>query len=186
MKHDVEFIEDEHIYLVDGIITPSITQILGRKFNSNYAFVSDEVLMRAAEYGTKVHKAIEDYCKTLKNPDMAEVDNFIAVCKKKNLSVIDNEITVVLEDCGEVVGAGRLDLVMEKDGELGLADIKTSSRLDRKYLFYQLNLYAKAYEQCYGKEIKWLAGLHIREDKKTFSQIDLDYEKAREILDEIG
>ena len=34
--HDVEFIDDTHTYLVDGVIVPSITQILKIRFNKKY------------------------------------------------------------------------------------------------------------------------------------------------------
>ena len=44
MKHDIEFIEDGHLYLVDGVITPSITQLLKHKFGGMYDFVNPNTL----------------------------------------------------------------------------------------------------------------------------------------------
>lgn len=49
MKHDIEFIEDGHLYLVDGVITPSITQLLKHKFGGMYDFVNPNTLSEAAK-----------------------------------------------------------------------------------------------------------------------------------------
>lgn len=191
MNHIVEFLEDSHTYIVDGIITDSITQVLKKKFGNMYAFVPKDVLQQAADRGTAIHKAIEDYCNldsnrckchTTNHNRIEEVNNFIFLMNKKKLSVIENEVVVVLEDKNKVVAAGRLDLVMERDGKLGVVDIKSTSKLNKDYLFYQLNLYKEAYEQTYGKEIKWLAGMHLRGDVRKFVEIPIDYEKAKEIL----
>ena len=40
----VEFIEEGHIYLVDGVIVPSVTQILHRVFPEKYEGIPKEVL----------------------------------------------------------------------------------------------------------------------------------------------
>ena len=34
--HDIEFIEDIHKYVVDGILLPSVTQILNTRFGHKY------------------------------------------------------------------------------------------------------------------------------------------------------
>ena len=57
----LEYIDESHTYLYDGIILPSITQILKIKFGNKYSGVSQDVLKRASEKGTKVHEAIENY-----------------------------------------------------------------------------------------------------------------------------
>lgn len=83
---------------------------------------------------------------------------------------------------GEVVGAGTTDLFVEIDGRLGLGDIKRTSTLNKEYLFYQLNLYRIGFQQTYGKEIDFLFGLHLREDKRRFIDIRVNEEMAKEIL----
>ncbi|MEI3508718.1 MAG: hypothetical protein V8R01_06445 [Bacilli bacterium] len=55
----IEFIEEEHIYLIDGVIVPSVTQILNKVFPKKYEGVPDYILNKKASYGTKVHKLIE-------------------------------------------------------------------------------------------------------------------------------
>ena len=61
--HVVEYIDESHTYLVDGIILPSITQILKVKFGNKYQGISKEVLDNAAAKGTRVHEAIEKWYK---------------------------------------------------------------------------------------------------------------------------
>ena len=62
--HTLEYFDSEHIYLVDGVIVPSITQILKIKFGGKYQGIDKEVLKRASDAGTAVHEAIEFFCKT--------------------------------------------------------------------------------------------------------------------------
>ena len=61
--HTLEYFDDTHEYLIDGILVPSITQILKLKFGHKYDNVNQKTLNNASEKGTEVHKAIEDYCK---------------------------------------------------------------------------------------------------------------------------
>ena len=57
----LEYIDESHTYVYNGVILPSITQILKIKFGNKYDGVSENVLQRASNKGTAVHKAIEDY-----------------------------------------------------------------------------------------------------------------------------
>ena len=57
----LEYIDESHTYIFNGVILPSITQILKVKFGNKYLGVSNSTLERAANLGTEVHKAIEDY-----------------------------------------------------------------------------------------------------------------------------
>ena len=72
--------------------------------------------------------------------------------------------------------AGRLDLVLEMDGKIGLADIKRTASLDKEYLAYQLNLYRIAYQQCYETPIDLLKGVHLREDTREVVDIPINEE----------
>lgn len=182
---ELEFIEDEHIYLVDGVIVPSVTQILSYRFGGKYSCVSPAVLQRAAEKGTLVHEAIEMYCKTGEEIELPELRNFKFLQRAYGFKVLDNEVPVILENKeGEVIGAGRLDLVLELDGKVGGADIKRTSVLDKEYLAYQLNLYRLAYRQSYGIEWEFLRGVHLRDDVRKFVEIPINEMRIWEFLDE--
>lgn len=172
--YTIEYIDDIHTYLVDGLIVPSITQILKIKFGNKYNGISIETLNKAAEKGTEVHEAIEIFCKTGEVMDIKEVKNFIFLKKQYNFDVLDNEIPVILFKDNKPIACGRLDLVLNIDNKIGLADIKRTSVLDKDYLAYQLNLYRIAYEQCYNQKIEFLKGVHLREDTRKFVNIPIN------------
>lgn len=182
--HTLEFYYREHMYLVDGVVVPSITHILGVKFGGKYRFVHPAILRAAADRGTQVHDAIERYCKTGEESDLPEVYNFKFLQKQYGFEVAENETPVILYLNDTPIAAGRLDLVLKMDGQIGGADIKRTSRLDKDYLAYQLNLYRIAYRQCYGVEWEFLRGLHLRESVRKFVEIPIDENKAWQLVHE--
>lgn len=182
--HELEYIDDGHIYLVDGVIVPSITQLLKVKFGNKYDHVDRATLERASEAGAQVHEAIEVWCRNGEESDLKELRNFKFLQRQYKFQVLENEIPVILFIDNEPVSAGRLDMVITLNGEIGLADIKRTSALDKEYLFYQLNLYRVALQQCYGTDIKFLRGIHLREDKRKFVPIPINEEMAMELAKE--
>ena len=181
----LEYDDETHTYLYEGLILPSITQILKIRFNKKYDGVDANILNRASQKGTEIHKAIENLCKTGEVEDYEEVRNFLFLKKHYKFNVIDNELPVVLfDDDGIPIACGRLDLVLEINDGLYLADIKRTSSLDKEYLGYQLNLYRIAYQQCYGQTIKGLRGLHLREKTRKFVPIPIKEEMAWELVKE--
>ena len=182
--HTLEYIDDIHVYLCDGVIVPSITQILKLKFGGKYDNVSGAVLSRAAEKGTEVHEAIENYCKNGTESDLVEVRNFKFLQKQYGFDVLDNEVPVILFKDEVPIAAGRLDLVLEMDGRIGGGDIKRTSTLDKEYLGYQLNLYRIAYLQCYGVAWEFLRGVHLRENVRKFVAIPINEQLAWELVEE--
>ena len=183
--HTLEYFDDIHQYLVDGICVPSITQMLKLRFKNKYSMVDRVTLERASERGTEVHNAIEKYCKTGIEEDLKEVKNFKFLQKQYNFEVIGNEIPVILFKYDIPISAGRLDLVLSMDGVIGGGDIKRTSTLDKNYLAYQLNLYRIAYRQCYGDEWQFLRGVHLREDVRKFVPIPINEDIAWELVNEI-
>lgn len=179
----LEYFDDEHMYLVDGLIVPSITQILKIKFKGKYDNIDKDVLKRASEAGTAVHEAIEAYCTTGAESDLKEVRNFKFLQKKYEFEVVQNEVPVILFKDGMPISAGRLDLVLRMNGEIGGADIKRTSSLDKDYLFYQLNLYRIGYQQCYGEEWQFLRGIHLKDDIRKFVKIPINEQMAWELVE---
>lgn len=190
--HSLEYFDDTHQYLVDGIIVPSITQMLKFRFKNKYSSVAPSTLKRASEKGTEVHRAIEEYCKSGKESDIKELRNFKFLQKKYSFEVLENEVPVILFDSetGHPISAGRLDMVVElpsangMNRNIGLADIKRTSVLDKDYLAYQLNLYRIAYRQSYGQETDFLRGIHLREDTRKFVTIPINEEMTWEFIKE--
>lgn len=184
--HYLEFIEDGHIYLIDGIEVPSITQILKVRFKNKYRNVNQEVLKKASEAGIAVHDAIEQYCKHGTESSLPELRNFKFLQRKYEFSVIGNEIPVILFD-PEPIAAGRLDLLITENNKLGIADIKRTSSLDKDYIFYQLNLYRMALEQSYGENgdrVEFLRAIWLRDNIRRYVEIPVDDIHPFYLLDE--
>ena len=62
---DVEYLDDTHTYLIDGVIKPSVSQIIMFLFPDKYKYIPKTILDRKAIFGTNVHNAIEMFEKGL-------------------------------------------------------------------------------------------------------------------------
>ena len=165
----LEYMDDSHTYIFDGIMLPSITQIISDK--GKFEFVSEEVLEEAARKGTLMHKAIEDYEKYGVENELQELYNYKFLKRAVGFSVIESEIPVVLFKNGSPVAAGRLDQLIELDGKLGINDLKRTNNFDTQYVACQTTLYAQAYEDTYGKHIDFISGTHLREKVRSFYKL---------------
>ena len=180
----LEYIDETHTYLYEGLVLPSITQLLKAKFGNKYNGIPKETLERASQQGTAVHKAIEDYEQSGIESNLPELRNYKFLKRAHNFECIANEVPVVLFKDGEAVACGRLDLVLAEGEQIGLGDIKRTSTLDKNYLAYQLNLYRIAYQQCYGTEISFLRGIHLRNDVRKYVSLPINENLVNEILKE--
>lgn len=180
----LEYDDDDHVYIVDGVIVPSITQMLSVKFGNKYDFVNKATLERAANRGTAIHKAIENFCKSGDQEDVKEVHNFNFLMNYYGLKVLENETPIILFKDEAPIAAGRLDLILDNNGKTCVADIKTTSVLDKEYLAYQLNLYRLGYTQSYGIKVDELYGVHLRENKRKLVKIPVNEAVAWNIVDE--
>lgn len=175
----LEYDDASHTYLVDGIIVRSVTQLLKLKFGGKYDGIDAGVLKAAADRGTAIHKAIEEYCKTGRNEDVPEVRDFKFLQHHYNFYVTGNEMPIILDFAGETY-AGRLDLILNMnlaDPCYAVADIKTTSTLDKDYLGHQLNLYRIGVEQCYDIVPQELYGIHLKDGKRKMVKIPIRSEK---------
>lgn len=170
----LEYDEDTHTYIADGIIVPSVTQIIKDKLGNKYSTVAPEVLKRASIRGTAIHKSIEDYCTQGIEDTSPELKDFKFLQRYYKFKPIKNEIPVVIVKDGIPVTAGRMDLVIEIDNSIAIADIKTTATLDKEYLAYQLNLYRIGLKQSYGIEATKLYGIHLKDGKRKLVDIPVN------------
>ena len=180
----LEYIDETHTYLFDGLVLPSITQVLKAKFGGKYDGIPKATLQRAAERGSEVHKAIEDFEKQGIECELPELRNWKFLKRKYEFVCLDNEVPVVLFNDNEPIACGRLDLVLGEEGGIGLGDIKRTAALDKNYLAYQLNLYRIAYQQCYDTEISFLRGVHLRNDVRKYITLPINEELAYEAINQ--
>ena len=193
--HVVEFISEDHLYICDGIILPSITTMLKMRFGGKYTAVAPDVLNAAANAGTIMHKAIQDYEEQGIESDLKEVRNYKFLKSRYKWECLKNEVPVILFQ-GDPIACGRIDMVGTIDGNQALFDFKRTSQLDKEYLGYQLNLYRIAYQQSYGGEITVLKGIHLRDDTRKLVDIKInepmtwdlviEYQEAESYINELN
>lgn len=149
----IEYLDEEHIYLVDGQIVPSVTQLLHKIFPNKYKDVPKWILEKKADYGTTIHKIIEDlengvYVETPQSVYIREsINQYDKLKKKYNINVLEQEQMIHYEK----YYAGRFDMIASIDGKECLCDIKTTAELDKQYLSWQLSLYEMAYGKQFDK-----------------------------------
>lgn len=56
MKHQIDFFEKEHIYLVDGVEKPSVTTVLNVISSMQYNYIDPGILEQARLRGSMVHE----------------------------------------------------------------------------------------------------------------------------------
>lgn len=159
----LEYFDETHTYLYEGLMLPSVSQILGMKYKNEYASVPPAVLDNAAKRGTAVHKAIENYNNSGYDDGSEAVRNFKFLQNQYGFEVLDSELPLVLFKNDMPIACGRLDMTMLMDGETGIADIKTVSSLNKEKIAYQLNLYRIGLMQSYGVDAKFLKIIHLRD-----------------------
>ena len=161
----LEFIDEEHIYLLDGVIIPSVSEILHFIFPNKYKNVPKEILNKKADYGSKVHSAIEMYEINLKAMEHEEALNttiialdliYLQETSLKQYLRLKNKYSIQVEQQEQMIHykdvyAGRFDMIANIGKEHCLCDIKTTAELDKEYLSWQLSLYAYAYNSLNKK-----------------------------------
>ena len=182
-NHILEFDENSHIYIVDGLIVPCVTDILSRKYK-DYDGVSQETLKRASDLGTKLHKAIEIYEKKGITNNSEEFKNYLFLKKHYKIENIDNEVPIIYEENGKVLFAGTLDQIYKIDNKLGINDFKRVSAPNKEKIALQVNLYKIGYEQTYHKSIEILSFMHLREEKRKFYKLPVNEEMAMKLVKE--
>ena len=179
----LEYIDESHTYIFNGVILPSITQILKVKFGNKYLGVSNSTLERAANLGTEVHKAIEDYeTKGIENIELKELRNYVFLKVRNNFKCLKNEVPIVLFLDQKPVCAGRIDLILKEGENVGVADIKRTSVFDKEYVAYQTTLYRIGYQQTYGEDITFLRGLHLRDNTRKYIELPINEEMSLDLV----
>lgn len=164
-KSDVIFDPEAHTYSLNGVSLSGITGMINRQiFPDKYNNIPKEVLEKAAERGRFIHEV----CQTLDDIgcDMGvmEAQNYLELKLSLGLSYVCSEYLV----SDNKHFASCIDKVYKSDKGYSLGDIKTTYKLDKDYLRWQLSVYAYFFE-LNNPELKvdklfgiWLRG-HIAE-----------------------
>lgn len=138
----IEFLEDTHTYLLDGVILPSVSEIMTPLSKEYYKEVNEEILKMACDRGSAIHKATEniDLNREYEIEDkwkdyVFQYKKFKALKKPKIINV-EQQLTN-----GEY--CGTIDRIIDVDGIKWLVDIKTSRKINDKLVSVQLGAYNK-------------------------------------------
>lgn len=190
----IEFLKEPHLYLKNGIIVKSVTQILELIFPDKYKGISKTILNRKAKFGTEGHSIIEN----LDVSDLEKAKDEILKIKNKDLQICireylrlvkENQIVPLEQE--QIVSykylfCGTLDMTGLVKNKNCLLDIKFTSELDKEYLSWQLGMYQLAkgikYDKCYciwlpKRELGQLVEIIPKTKKEILKKLEeLDYE----------
>ena len=151
VKSKVRFDEEQHRYFLDEKELSGITGTLIKKaFPDTYKGIPDAVLAKAAERGSVVHQNLELF-DTVCNSDinimhsvLPEVKDYNEMLISYGLHHVDSEYLVTDNENF----ASAIDKVLADDeGNIYLADIKTTATLHYDNVSLQLSIYAKWFEE---------------------------------------
>ena len=124
IKSPVVFNQELHTYHLDGVELSGVTGMLHKTlFADKYAGISEEILNKAAAYGTSVHEGVELFETMGINDGSQEVKNYNTI---KTYAGFNFEASEYLVSDEQNI-ASCIDLVYTtEEGEIILADIKTT------------------------------------------------------------
>ena len=172
-KSDILFDEKNHTYTLNGELLPiqGITRMIDRQiFGGKMQNVPESVLKKYAEFGSLVHKEIQDYYETGDLPTSDEATAFLT----QGIQCLA---------CEYIVGDERIATAIDFVGkDLFLYDFKTSTSLDKERLSWQLSICAYLFERQTGQKVKGLMGVHLRGKECTFVGVERKSDEQVEAL----
>lgn len=163
-----------HTYTLDGKQLKGITAIIKERiFPDEYANVPEATLKAAAERGTRIHQALELYDTTgIATEDCTEFMSYLG--ERDNHPFMRHHLATeyVVSDGREYASA--IDKVYaDEDGEsVILADIKTTYKLNKDYVSWQLSVYAYFFSLLNpGIKVKGLYAVWLRDDKHKIVEV---------------
>ena len=173
---------DGRYYQRNGEYYPSVTYVLSHypkgKFFEDWlkkvGYSADLIVKKASEEGTQVHEMIEDYLNgkellflehgiPMYSPHVWQMFlRFVDFWEEYKPTLIEAEIHLFSD---ELKVAGTCDMVCEINGELWVIDFKTSNHLQTTYDL-QTAMYAKCFEECFGKKVDRTGVLWLKSSKR--------------------
>ena len=173
----IDFDEEKHIYTLRGYRLPSVTQLMRPMSAMVYGDVSGDVLMEAADRGTRAHESISNIVlygiEETDEDTEPYVSAFNDFMRDFNPTWIASEYRTYHK---ALQYAGTVDLIgyaTPDDGSgVDVVDLKTTNTLHRTMLSCQLGAYAEALKS-HGVQVRNLYGLQLlRTGKYVFQKID--------------
>lgn len=151
LKHSdrIWFNEEQHAYLLDDekLLCGVTTLLKKHNLGADYTNIPEATLLKAAEIGHELHKEIQDYLAGISIFSTDLTDDV----KQLNLKFVEAES--IVSDFDMIASA--IDLVCEGSApdKAILIDIKSTEKMHRRMLDFQLGIYRYLFERM-NPEIK--------------------------------
>lgn len=145
---NIEYLDDVHAYLIDGVIVPSVSELIRFKYPDIYKDIPEKILKQKANYGTKVHDYIQMFVNkdiTMEEIQAKNIDPNIKIAVEQ-FEILRKKWAFFIQDMEQIVHykdkyAGRYDIRTEDNF---IIDIKTTAQLHENLLALQIGLYNMA------------------------------------------
>lgn len=143
--NELTFEENSHTYKLNGIIIPSVSTIMEPLNHAKYSGIKESTLAAAAEKGTIVHNAIENWIKfgieDVPSEYKGYFDCFLEFWNMYSPEVIGSELRIYHK---QLSYGGTIDLLANISGELTLVDYKSVYTVSEMTCGVQLEAYSQA------------------------------------------
>jgi len=162
-----------HTYLLGEKELVGVTTLMRKHgLSPDYSSIPEATLMKAAAEGTAIHKEIEDYDNGVSVLRTPLIEEYINICSDNRLKFVRNEYLV---SDNEMV-ASSIDVVYEAENGVYLVDIKSTQKVHKRPLAWQLGIYKVLFERQNPKlKVIGCACLHIdRKERKVNGLIPIE------------
>lgn len=163
---ELQFDDEHHIYRLDGVIIPSVSNIMEPLSGAKYAGISEKTLEKAANKGTSVHNSIENFIKfgieDVNPAHQGYFDAFREWWEKDQPVLVGSECRIyhrILQY------GGTVDLLAYIRGKLTLVDFKSTYALSDMTCGVQLEGYSQALAS-HDIRVEQKKILHLKKDGK--------------------
>lgn len=170
VQSQVLFDSTNHTYTLNGKQLSGITSLLDRQlFKDKYSGIPDAILRKAAERGTYIHQSCELADEGF-TTDCQEAMNYLSLKSKYNLRIEESEYLVSDNEHY----ASCIDKVYRyDDNTFYLGDIKTTYKLNKEYVMWQLSIYAYLFEkQNPGAKVASIFAIWLRGDTHQLVELE--------------
>lgn len=184
LKSEIEFNEKDHIYTKNGIVLPSVTQIMQPLYEAVYGKADMNASDNGKSKGKEIHRAIDDYCE-FGMIDISEeyrpyLDNFIRYIDEHQYEIVASEVMLYHPVYNY---AGTIDIIVtNKKGEYGLIDNKTGD-LQPKLHAIQLQAYTDMWSANKMPEIAFKVALGLSDKGYKEHRYEKYDTKAKSVFD---
>lgn len=184
LKSEIEFNEKDHIYTKNGIVLPSVTQIMQPLYEAVYGKADMNASDNGKSKGKEIHRAIDDYCE-FGMIDISEeyrpyLDNFIRYIDEHQYEIVASEVMLYHPVYNY---AGTIDIIVtNKKGEYGMIDNKTGD-LQPKLHAVQLQAYTDMWSANKMPEIAFKVALGLSDKGYKEHRYEKYDTKAKSVFD---